>query len=639
MTYQNYLENPETFPVSFVYEGRTYKGFQKGFRELSRTAWEERGGTRTVIVLEHLDSGTHFTLDTVVYPDYRAYDWTISIENTSSANTGVFQQFCAADMNFQGGKPVLKGLSGDAPLFYLPYETDLRNNSISFETTGGRPTHGAFPYYNLEYGSGGALIAIGWPGNWRTDFTGQGDTTHFTGGLNGFQAYLKPGETVRMPLMAFVFYEGRDGHAATNAWRRWFIDCNMRKIEGENFAPVLAASNMADGFTTAKHLRVLDLYERNGIHLDYYWIDAGWYTDAEGQSVSWPSTGTLQIDLDRYPDRFRDISDRLGQHGGKLLLWFEPEVIRVDRESFLKNITDFSEEWMLGRVMQGTWLEGELMDLGNPECVGWLLDKISAILEEGGVSLYRQDFNVDPAPAWQAGEEPDRQGITENQYCQGYLALWDGLIERFPDMMIDSCASGGGRNDLESMRRSVPLHITDLYDGNDNQYTTKNAMSQAVFAWFPYFKSQFSGGEPDLYRLRSNYAPWFNFSPSDMASRDFQWQYLVQAQEEWNRIKQYFYAEYYPLLEWSREADSWKGWQFQDPESNSGFVQLMRPAGCDVSDMTIKLYGLDRNTTYRLTDFDGVLSVSQTGAELMDRGLSVTLPSPEYAMVILLEPA
>jgi len=51
--------------------------------------------------------------------------------------------------------------------------------------------------------------------------------------------------------------------------------------------------------------------------------------------------------------------------------------------------------------------------------------------------------------------------MTENLYVQGYLAYWDGLLQQHPGMLIDSCASGGRRNDLETLRRAVPLLRSD----------------------------------------------------------------------------------------------------------------------------------------------------------------------------------
>ena len=68
---------------------------------------------------------------------------------------------------------------------------------------------------------------------------------------------------------------------------------------------------------------------------------------------------------------------------------------------------------------------------------------------------------MDPLEYWHAADALDRQGITEVRHVEGYLAYWDELRRRHPDLLIDSCASGGRRNDLETMRRSVPLWRTD----------------------------------------------------------------------------------------------------------------------------------------------------------------------------------
>jgi alpha-galactosidase len=84
--------------------------------------------------------------------------------------------------------------------------------------------------------------------------------------------------------------------------------------------------------------------------------------------------------------------------------------------------------------------EGRLLNLGNDDARAW---------PEQGIDLYRQDFNMDPLRAWRRNDAADRQGITEIKHVTGYLAYRDELRRRHPNMLIDSCASGGGRNDLE----------------------------------------------------------------------------------------------------------------------------------------------------------------------------------------------
>ena len=95
--------------------------------------------------------------------------------------------------------------------------------------------------------------------------------------------------------------------------------------------------------------------------------------------------------------------------------------------------------------------DNKLFDLGNPEARAWITDRVDSIIKASGVKIYRQDFNFDPLPIWKANEAPDRVGFLENRHAMGYLAYWDELVLRNPGLIIDSCASGGRRNDLETI--------------------------------------------------------------------------------------------------------------------------------------------------------------------------------------------
>ena len=102
-----------------------------------------------------------------------------------------------------------------------------------------------------------------------------------------FSSYLKPGESARTPLLAFVEYEGGED-AATNAWRHWFIDCNMARAgEKQEVIPtMIVSSSMSSGVTTpVVKLKMAEFY-RHGINLDAFWLDAGWYTGIGTEPVA-----------------------------------------------------------------------------------------------------------------------------------------------------------------------------------------------------------------------------------------------------------------------------------------------------------------------------------------------------------------
>src|SRR5205823_8017603 len=108
-----------------------------------------------------------------------------------------------------------------------------------------------------------------------------------------------------------------------------------------------------------------------------------------------------------------------------------------------------------------------LLNLGIPAARQYVTDMISRLIEEDGVTCYRQDFNTDPAPFWKAADAPDRVGMTEIRHIEGLYAYWDELVARHPGLWIDNCASGGRRIDLETISRSIPLWRSDLQASPD----------------------------------------------------------------------------------------------------------------------------------------------------------------------------
>ena len=636
--YDTLMSNLDTFPLCFKYGKTEYNGFV-GFALESENYENVDRGVKSTLVLRHPEIPAAFKLVATVYPQESAYEYVVYITNDGQANTEIISDLCFS-IQFEGDKPVISGIKGDAGgVNYTPYEHDLSSRSrYKDRSTSGRPSHGVFPYYNLSYGNGGTFIAIGWPGTWYANYNYKksAKVTTLEVGQGDVATYIAPGETLRTPLMGFVEYEGVDADEQANMWRRYYINDVMRKIDGELTPTYVGVANMSQGMTTKKELLMLNAYKAHGIIPDVIWMDAGWYTGAAGESVAWSQTGSMDIDYTRFPDGMASIGEFAEKNDAMFLLWFEPENMRLDTEAFLAGQEGFKEEWLLSTVAEGSWLQSRIINLGDPECREWIFAKISKVIDTAGVTGYRQDFNNDPAPAWAAADETDRKGMTENQYVQGYLALWDAIIEKY-GIFIDSCASGGGRNDLESMKRGVPLHYTDWFDGNHEDYDMKGKNTQVLFKWFPYFKNEVY--QNSLYKLRMNYAPFSLLKVESALDKDTDWVLLKQAYDEYDLIRKYFYGNYYTLTEWTANADRWDGRMFFDPELNEGFASIACQETSSKLTNTICLKGLDPEKQYHITDFDGLVDVTAKGADLMEQGITVTVPEQPYAVILLIKPA
>ena len=645
--YEKLLNELESFPIEFYYGSDHYIGFNNDFTEQSRTVYEEKEKISVKIVLSHKDNILNINIDTAIYPAYGAYEYTIYFTNKSEKDKTKQIKEPVTKMIFEGDSPVLKGINGDIGGNYAPYTEYLSLASVKKVCTTGRPTHEVFPYFNLEHGNNGTFIAIGWPGCWQAnfelDFQSGIEKTVFTGGLNSLDTYLNPQETVRTPLMTFVCYKGKDEGQAMNLWRQWFIDCNIRKIKGETFTPQLsgATSWIYGEMTRAtddNQINSIKKYVDNDIPITYWWMDAGWYTGPDGTELKngWPDTGAWTVDMKRFPSGLKNISNYAQSNGIGTMLWFEPEVVRVDTKLMEKE--GVKQDWYVGTVAEGSWLEGKLFNLGNEEARAWLVERVSGVLRNGNITLYRQDFNVDPAGAWYAADGENRVGYTENDYVQGYLAYWDKLIELFPDMMIDSCSQGGGRNDLETMRRSIPVHKTDFDYGN---YTIKQSMHMSLFNWIPYFGTPCVGGSSDLitvdtYGMRSGYCAWFSLHFNIRDTR-LDWTAIKERANEWEYVSKLLYSDYYPITKWSDTATDWRGWEFYDSETGKGVLQLFRPENASESEIVCKLYGLEPEATYRLKDADSGLTVEVSGASLMNDGYKVTLNEVRSSAFVYME--
>jgi alpha-galactosidase len=282
----------------------------------------------------------------------------------------------------------------------------------------------------------------------------------------------------------------------------------------------------------------------------------------------------------------------------------------------------------------------KLLNLGHPDAWKWLVEHVDGLITRNGIDLYRQDFNIDPLPFWRAADAPDRQGITEIKHVMGYLAYWDELRRRHPDMLIDSCASGGRRNDLETMRRAVPLWRSDYaYEAMGHQ-----SMTWGISLWLPYHGTgtvacdgapYYGGGATPV----QPYAFWSNTAPSlglgiDVREAGIDWPALKKLIGAWRELNRCYYGDFYPLTECSRDPRMWIAWQFDLPESGEGAVQAFRRNECSETALRVRLRGLDPRARYRVTDLETGSEQELTGAAMADAGLLVESPQKPGAVTL-----
>jgi len=615
-------------PFSFVYDGKPSTELLKSWPVKRDSRKLDAQRTEHTLVYGDPASGLQVRCVLVEYQDFPTVEWTLYLRNTGSNDTPIIEKIQALDVQLSrsGDGEFLLHHNIGSPADgsdYGPLTTPLgRGAAKHIGGKNGRPTNADWSYFNLEWGGEGLIVAVGWPGQWTADFTrDNAQSLHLVAGQELTHFKLLPGEEVRSPLIALQFWKG-DWIVSQNVWRRWMMAHSMPTPGGKLPQPMLLASSsrqyneMVDA-NEARQIMFIDRYLAEGIKLDYWWMDAGWYVNHGG---GWPRVGTWEVDKARFPRGLRAVSDYAHGKGLKVLVWFEPE--RVTADTWLSNN---HPEWILGGA------KGGLLNLGNDAARQWLTEHVDGLLTGQGIDLYRQDFNMDPLDFWRKADAPDRQGITEIRHVTGYLAYWDELRRRHPDMLIDSCASGGRRNDLETMRRAVPLWRSDYaFEATGHQ-----CMMYGLSLWLPYHGTGtvFTRNAPYYGSGRTPvepYAFWSNAGQStgfgiDVRLKDLDYAAIRRLLGQWRQIAPDYYGDFYPLTPWTRDDTAWMAWQFDRPEAGQGMVQVFRRHESFYESARLKLRGLDADAKYAVANLNTGEQEIRNGRELLNDGLPVTL--------------
>ena len=613
-------------PFSFTYGGRPSSELLPTWR-LER-AERKLDDQRTERTLTYTDPQTGLVVRCVgiEYHDFPTVEWTLYFRNTGAADTPILEGLQALDLGLQ------RGHYGELTLHhavgspcqvndYQPLASPLPPGSTTrLAAAGGRPTNSDLSYFSLEAPvREGLIIVVGWPGQWASEWVRDHDVgLRVRAGQELTHLKLRPGEEIRTPLIVLQFWNG-DWVRAQNVWRRWMFAHSIPRPNGKLPEPELfgCTSHLFGemvGADEQNQIGCLDRYLEERLPISRWWMDAGWYP-CEG--VGWPQTGTWEVDTTRFPRGLRAISDHAHERGVKTIVWFEPERVHPGTRLYEQH-----PEWLLGR-------EGEqkLLNLGDPAARQWLTDHVDRVLTEQGIDLYRQDFNMDPLPFWRANDAEDRQGITEIRHVEGYLEYWDELLRRHPGMFIDSCASGGRRNDLETMRRAIPLWRTDYRC----EPVGTQCCSYGISLWLPL--SGTGAADADQYVFRSNMVPFTNCL-FDVRNRRLDYGLLRRLAAQWQQIAPYYLGDFWPLTPYSTENGAWMAWQLDRPDLGAGAIQVFRRAESVYESARLRLRGLDPEARYRVRNLDAPRARTMPGHELMDPGLLVQVHDQPGAVVI-----
>lgn len=216
--------------------------------------------------------------------------------------------------------------------------------------------------------------------------------------------------------------------------------------------------------TTEKELPLIDAAAEMGC--EYYVIDAGWYAPGEW----WDSVGEWQEAQERFPNGVKEVTDYIRAKGMIPGLWLELEVMGINCEKAKKA----PDDWFFVRHRKRVYDRSRYqLDFRNPEVIAHVDEVIDRVVREYGVGYIKMDYNIEPGIGTELYADSPGAGMLAHE--RAYLKWLEGVFERYPDLVIENCSSGGLRIDYAMLSRYSIQSTSDQEDYRNYATIAANA--------------------------------------------------------------------------------------------------------------------------------------------------------------------
>ena len=257
---------------------------------------------------------------------------------------------------------------------------------------------------------------------------------------DGFAWTLAPGEELVTPEAILAFSTaGLDG--LSDATHRLLHERLARGPWRDRPRPILLNSWEGVYFDFTEDTLVEMAAAARDLGVELFVLDDGWFGERDDDASS---LGDWVVDRRKLPNGLASVARRIRELGLDFGLWIEPEMVSPRSRLFAEH-----PDWALG-VPGRPRTEARqqlVLDLSRPEVVEHLFGLLRDVLAGAQISYVKWDMNRSLTEPFSAALPADRQGELFHRHMLGVYKLWGRLVEAFPEVLFESCASGGGRFD------------------------------------------------------------------------------------------------------------------------------------------------------------------------------------------------
>ena len=252
---------------------------------------------------------------------------------------------------------------------------------------------------------------------------------------------LAKGETFDTPEVVLAY--SNSGLTGLSNQLHHFVRNHIIKEKWKNKArPILINNWEATYFNFTEEKLLALAKEAKEIGIELFVLDDGWFKNRNSDTSS---LGDWEVDRNKLPNGIDGLADKIHSMGLKFGIWFEPEMINEDSELY-RSHPEYTIQIKNRNLIYG---RGQfVLDLSNKEVCNFIIESISKILDSQKIDYVKWDMNRHITNAGSLFLNSKNQRECTHRYMLGLYYIVETLVEKYPDILFESCSSGGGRFDL-----------------------------------------------------------------------------------------------------------------------------------------------------------------------------------------------
>jgi len=426
---------------------------------------------------------------------------------------------------------------------------------------------------------------------------------------------LQHGESFQTPEVVMV-YSSHGLNAMSQTYHQLYQKRLARGLYRDQVRPILV--NNWEGtyfdFDEDKILEMAKTAQKLGIEL--FVLDDGWFGKRNNDLAG---LGDWYPNFDKLPHGIAGLSQKIHDMGMKFGLWFEPEMVNKDSDLYRAH-----PNWTLETPNRES-CHGRnqfILDYSNPEVVDYIYQMMIKIIDESHISYIKWDMNRCMSEVYSSVHEASCQGKVMHEYILGVYHLYEMLTSRYPDILFESCASGGARFDPGMMYYAPQCWTSDDTDAIERikiQYGTSYVYPLSSMGTHVSAIPNHQVFRKTPIETRANVAYFGTFG------YELNLNQLSQEEQEIIVKQVQFMKEYREVFQFGtfyRLKSPFEGnetvWIVVSQDQNTAIVGYYRPLQeVNQGYRRVKLLGLDEKKEYHVS----ILEIDCYGDELMNVGL------------------